>query len=150
MFLWGFSVSRVSWREQQDSIVFNQGGSRPLPPLGRRSALHPGSFSLDAQKKGTKRNPFGPGPTRPAVTACHWQARPPAASAEFFAGGRTNSRISDSVAPSVASSTSDRPSTSHGADRTGPAPLPAKNSSHNAFMGRKNQPKSNKNTHGKP
>jgi len=58
----------------------------------------------------------------------------PAASAKFFAGGRTNSR----------------PSTSYGADRTGPAPLPAKNSSHNAFMGWKNQPKANKNSHGKP
>jgi|GEM_PF-1274972 len=53
---WGFRVSRWSWREHQDSIVFNQGGSRPLQPLGRRSALHPGSFSLDAQRKGTKRN----------------------------------------------------------------------------------------------
>jgi len=78
-----------------------QGGTRPLPPLGRRSALHPGSFSLHAQRKGTKRN------------------APQSASADFFAGGRTNSR----------------PSTSYGADRTGPAPLPAKNSSHNASRG---------------
>ena|GEM_PF-4167561 len=98
------------------SLVFHQGGTRPLPPLGRRSALHPGSFSLDAQRKGTKRN------------------APRSASAEFFAGGRTNSR----------------PSTSYGADRTGPSPLPAKKSSHNALRGRKNQPKANKNTHGKP
>ena len=35
---------------------FQSRGPRPLRPLGRRSALHPGSFSLDAQRKGTKRN----------------------------------------------------------------------------------------------
>ena len=184
----GLSWFSVGYRGTSDRPVFQQGGTRPLPPLGRRSALHPvrrsapdtwggraadaGSFSLDAQRKGTKRNPFGPGPLRPAVNACHWQARPPAASADFFSGGRTNSRISDSVAPSVASSTSDRPSTSYGTDQTGPpsgqgecrhspvlpwrpirrhsTPLPAKNSSHNAFMGKKNQPKATKNTHRKP
>ena len=44
------------YRGTSDPPVFKQGGSCPLQPLGRRSALHPGSFSLDAQRKGTKRN----------------------------------------------------------------------------------------------
>ena len=40
----------------------NSKGAPPPPTPGRRSALHPGSFSLHAQRKGTKRN----APRRPA------------------------------------------------------------------------------------